>query len=231
MHHGRQTETAGPDQDAQGREYKRAEHLDIEQKIAPHEVDGVRYLRHRGNQPTGGRSVRQLVVRLMHFVDQSAEMLLQADDRDPAVRLGEATHQSLQQPGSIGVQIVDTRHVELDARDRCALRHRAVDEMFQVSGVLGRPRTDRRQPQAVALGQAAKQGFVRQSRAHDLPAVVRRCRNAPLLLRRATNAAASHSSILSLAQFAEGIESNWMNCRTRPCVRSNGSVGSRYNSP
>ena len=39
MHHGGQTETAGPDQDAQGREYERAEHLEIEQKIARHKAE------------------------------------------------------------------------------------------------------------------------------------------------------------------------------------------------
>jgi hypothetical protein len=63
---------------------------------------------------------------------------------------------------------------------------------------LCRPRTERRQPQTVALGQAAKQRFIRQNCALDLPSMVRTCRNAPLLLQRATNAAASHSSILGL---------------------------------
>ena len=43
------------------------------------------------------------------------------------------------------------------------------DEVFQFSRVLRRPRTDRRQPQAVALGQAPKQGFASQRYAHDMP--------------------------------------------------------------
>jgi len=104
----------------------------------------------------------------MSFVDQSAEALGQADDCDPAVRLREAAQQSFQEPSPECVpDILDTRHVEVDAREQCALRHGAVDEMFQVSGVLRRPRTDRRQPQAVALGQALKQGFASQSYAHE----------------------------------------------------------------
>ena len=138
----------------------------------------------------------------MSFVDQSAEALGQADDRDPAIRLGEAAQQSLQEPSPECVDILDTRHVEVDARDRCALRHGAVDEMFQFSGVLRRPRTDRRQPQAVALGQAPKKGS--PVKLCDMPRPWR-C-SAPACPARATDGRRFPTTILSSARV---IVHNW----------------------
>ena len=55
-------------------------------------------------------------VCLVHFVEQAAVMVLQADDLRLAIRVAPGTRQPLEQPGSEGVELADCPHIDGHAR-------------------------------------------------------------------------------------------------------------------
>ena len=98
-----------------------------------------------------------LALDAVHLVHQRAVVLLQPGDLRVAAARGKAARQPLQQPGAEGIELVDARHVDIDAFDGAAPAGGRVDLAFQPARVAGGPGAGAGELELVAFGTGFEQ--------------------------------------------------------------------------
>jgi hypothetical protein len=82
---------------------------------------------------------RRPIRRAMHGIDQGAELVGKIADLRLAPPLACRAHQPLQQPGAVGVELLDPLHVDVDLADGLFRARGCAHERFELGGIVGCP--------------------------------------------------------------------------------------------
>ena len=173
--HRRKAEFRRVGDDAQEGDHQSAGHLREQHNVGEDRAHGAAdAFQCRGDGVGTARQRRQFSRAGAHLLEQVAVTVRQADDPGVAAPAGPDAQGSLDQPGAIGIEALDTGDVDDNALHCRIGPGRMFDQRLKRARVLGRPCTGRGQAEAARSHLAAEQG----TRRHHIAPYRFRMRNA-----------------------------------------------------